>query len=44
MPQGKRLGKSVVQDNIRFLFAFYRTKNPSLDFFDDEEPEDLGDE
>ena len=44
MTQGKRLGKSVVQDNIRFLFAFYRTKNPSLDFFDDEEPEDLGDE
>lgn len=32
--QGKRVGKSIVQDNLRFLFGFYRVNVPDLDSFD----------
>lgn len=30
--QGKRFGKAIVQDNMLFLFGFFRSKNPKVDY------------
>lgn len=43
--QGKRVGKKIVQDNMEFLFGFFRTSNPGLDFDDfDNDFDDYDDE
>ena len=28
--QGKRFGKAIVQDNMEYLFDFFRTQNPEV--------------
>lgn len=35
--QGKRFGKAIVQDNMGFLFDFFRTRNPRVRWMYDED-------